>query len=127
MKRVKYIAVLVALAGGFTVMRFINPENAALYPHCPLHAATGIECPACGSSRAAFDLAHFDLASAWAHNPLAVLAVPFLLVFAFGGWVGAWDRMRFKFIPPAIRHNLIWIVAALLLLFTVWRNIAGIS
>ena len=125
MKRIKYIAVLVAISAIFALMRFVNPESAALYPQCPLHKATGIACPACGSSRAAFDLAHFDLASAWAHNPLAVLAVPFLLVFAFGGWVGAWDRMRFKFIPPAIRHNLIWIAAALLLLFTVWRNVAG--
>lgn len=125
MKRIKYIAVLLALAAVFVMMRFINPETAALYPKCPLHSATGIECPACGSSRAAYDLAHLNLASAWQHNPLAVLSIPFLLVLAFGGWMGAWDRMQWSFIPPFIKRHIVLIVLAILLLFTLWRNGMG--
>ena len=43
---------------------------------CPLSRSPGCACPACGGLRATHDLAHGDLAGAWAMNPLWVLAGP---------------------------------------------------
>ena len=51
-------------------------RTAGSYGVCPLYALTGLWCPACGGLRATHDLAHGDLAGAWAMNPLWVLAVP---------------------------------------------------
>lgn len=45
---------------------------------CPLLSLTGIQCPLCGSTRAAAALAGGDLASAWSHNALFVVAVVIL-------------------------------------------------
>lgn len=48
-------------------------------PACPFHAATGLWCPGCGSTRAVWLLLHGDLAGAVRHN---VLLVPALAVLA---------------------------------------------
>lgn len=47
---------------------------AAVLPSCPLRAATGLPCPACGSGRAILALAGGDLIAAFALQPLLVLA-----------------------------------------------------
>ena len=39
---------------------------------------TGLKCPGCGSQRAVHALLHADLASAFAHNALLVLSLPYL-------------------------------------------------
>ncbi len=51
-------------------------------PQCLFHAATGVACPTCGGTRALLALARFDVAGAFAFNPLAALAA---VVFLFGG------------------------------------------
>lgn len=42
---------------------------------CPLLALTGIQCPLCGSTRAAGALAHGDLAAAWSYNAMLVIGI----------------------------------------------------
>jgi len=55
-------------------------------PACPLRAASGWPCPACGSGRALVALSAGRLATAFAWNPLATL---FALAFVVGGFVAA--------------------------------------
>lgn len=40
--------------------------------YCPLNYATGLTCPACGSTRAIFALLRGDFAAYMAYNPFAV-------------------------------------------------------
>ncbi len=49
---------------------------------CPVKALTSIPCPACGSGRAIFALARFDIPAAFVSNPLFSLAA---LAFLGGG------------------------------------------
>ena len=66
----------VAAAGGLAYLGTHDPHVAGSYPQCVLYSLTGIYCPACGGTRAAYDLLHGDVAGAMARNP----AVPVLLV-----------------------------------------------
>lgn len=60
-----------------------DPHAAGSYGFCPLHAATGLWCPACGGLRATYDLAHLHLATAWSENALWVVVAPLVVV----GWL----------------------------------------
>lgn len=56
-----------------------DPHVPGSYGLCPLHAATGLWCPACGALRATHDLAHLHLAAAWSENALWVALVPMVV------------------------------------------------
>jgi hypothetical protein len=58
------------------------PALAARLPACPVRALTGWPCPTCGATRAALELARFDVAAALAWNPLA--AAGWILLVAGG-------------------------------------------
>ena len=61
------------------VLRVVNP-NTTHVPLCPLHAATGLCCPLCGATRAAYALLHGDLGTALHDNLLLVAVLPLVLV-----------------------------------------------
>ena len=65
-----------------------DPHVPASYGLCPLHAATGLWCPACGALRATHDLAHLHLAAAWSENALWVALVPMVVAAWLVGLVG---------------------------------------
>lgn len=108
-----------------TTLYAIDPNQPGHYPTCPFLAVTGLYCPGCGSLRATHDLLHGDLAGALARNPLAVLAVPYL-VLAFVTFV-----MRSTGRPAPRSTSLpawvIWLLLAAVLAFTVLRNLPGFS
>jgi hypothetical protein len=54
---------------------------------CPWRLLTGLDCPFCGSTRAAAALAHGDVVAALDHNALFVLAVLPLALAAWAVWV----------------------------------------
>ncbi len=72
-----------ATAAATVIVALRDPHIPGSYGYCPLYALTGLYCPACGALRATHDLAHLDLAGAWAANPLWVLVAPVVVV----GWV----------------------------------------
>ena len=47
-------------------------------PLCPLHTATGLWCPLCGSLRGVADLAHGHVMAALGSNLLLVVTLPLL-------------------------------------------------
>lgn len=106
------VALVAALA-----LWFFDPVGTVWMPPCWWHALTGLQCPACGTLRAAHALLHGHVAEALRYNymlpvylPLAA-AVVILLV----------RRPRSRLIAP--------LAAALAILLTAWwiaRNLLGL-
>ena len=65
-----------ALIGGATWLRLGFPTL-----RCPFLAVTGYPCLTCGATRCAIAFLHEDLPSAWAWNPLALVALCGVAVF----------------------------------------------
>ena len=76
MDRVRRLAlpgmVAAAAALGTAYVASVDPNQPGHYPLCPTYALAGIYCPGCGMLRATHDLAHLDVAGAFARNPLSV-------------------------------------------------------
>ncbi len=93
---------------------------------CPLFTTTGVQCPLCGSTRAAGALAHGDLAAAWSYNALLVVglavaalcAVAWLVELAGGPAVRPPRRLR-----PLTQNRLYVAVAVVAAVFMVVRNL----
>lgn len=60
-----------------------DPTSSQLFPKCPFFLLTGYKCPGCGSQRAIHSLLHLDIPTAFSHNALLVLLIPFLLVLVY--------------------------------------------
>jgi len=99
---------LIALAGA-GVLFFFDPAAHAFYPACPLHAVTGLDCPACGGLRAAHLLLHGRVRDAYALNPFLFWALPVGGLFL---------------VTPALRRAkwLPWAALAVLTAVFIWRN-----
>lgn len=74
--RVKLAVIVVVLAVLALLARF-GPE-APLWPRCPFHVLTGLECPGCGSTRAIHALLRGDLRVAFWCNPFLFYLIPML-------------------------------------------------
>jgi hypothetical protein len=100
----------------------VDPNLAGHYPTCPFLAITGWYCPGCGALRAVHALAHGDLVTAMARNPLAVVAAGYFVVT----WVLWFDRTltgrpRRWLAPPWVLYG----VLGAILTFWVLRNVPG--
>ena len=111
-----------AALGAMAVLGSLSPYEAGHYPTCPFLALTGLYCPGCGSLRALHDLAHLDVGSALARNPLAVAAAVGLMV-AYVVWVRRVVRSepRRWLAPPLLLYGLLVVVVG----FWVLRNVPG--
>ena len=69
---------LIALVALIIVYYRVSPTTSVFFPKCAFLMLTGLKCPGCGSQRAVHALLHADLASAFAHNALLVLSLPYL-------------------------------------------------
>lgn len=112
---------VVALATVLLAVR--DPHVTGSYGGCPLYALTGVWCPACGGLRATHDLAHADLAGAWAMNPLWVLAVP-VIVGLWARWVARAAQGRRT--GPAPTWGA-WVLGVAVVGFGVLRNIPALA
>lgn len=80
-------AVAVAACG---VLLVVDPtQPGSLLPPCPLYALTGIQCPACGSTRMVHALLRGDLAAAWHFNAVMLVAGLPLLAWLWWRWLRA--------------------------------------
>lgn len=110
---------------GLVVDVVLDPSRVDL-PLCPLHAATGLWCPLCGSLRAVHALAFGRLSSALSDNALLVAALPVAgLALALRRRGGARCRRAGARASGRLAG---WAIAAVCTAFTVIRNLpAGTS
>lgn len=69
---------LIALVALAIIYYRVSPTSSVFFPKCAFLMLTGLKCPGCGSQRAVHALLHADLVSAFAHNALLVLSLPYL-------------------------------------------------
>ena len=69
---------LIALVALTIIYYRVSPTSSVFFPKCAFLMLTGLKCPGCGSQRAVHALLHADFASAFAHNALLVLSLPYL-------------------------------------------------
>jgi hypothetical protein len=114
------LATAAAVGGAWLTVATIGPARAVPVP-CPLLTLTGVACPFCGGTRAAYSLAHGDLVLAVEYNAAAVLAGP-VLVALWLRWLVR--RARGEQVPMLVLSNrALAIIGAGLLVFAVVRNL----
>ncbi len=94
------------------VLVFVDPRTARLAPVCPLHYATGLHCPGCGTGRALHALVHGDVVRALRMNALAVAAIPVFLVLTIRAVLRPERPLPFP--PPWLQFLLYALLAFLL-------------
>lgn len=110
---------LTAGLGGITLalLRVVDPTTApSPLPPCPIHALSGLYCPGCGATRALHALAHADVATALAMNPLLVVALPVLALMLVRA---AWPAASLARLPLPRAMQWLWLIGS----FTIARNL----
>jgi hypothetical protein len=118
---------LVGLFGVTTLATYLyahDPHEAGHYPTCILLRLTGLYCPGCGGTRAAYDLMHGDLAGSMRENAL-VLPLAVLVVLLGVRAVRRWRRGNDD--DPIVPTGLAIGVAVVMLTFGVLRNLPGME
>lgn len=110
-----------AVTGGAcaSLLFLVNPHTHQVFVACPLHAATGLYCPACGGLRMVHDLLHGDLALALHDNAVAIVAV----VAGLAAWLNWAVRQRRGQPAPGRPAWLSPAVIAIMVAWTVIRNL----
>ncbi|MFF5443664.1 DUF2752 domain-containing protein [Streptomyces sp. NPDC012888] len=123
--RARRLAAPLATAAGtlaaFAYVAAVDPNEPGHYPVCPLLRLTGLLCPGCGGLRSAHAFAHGDLAAALGDNALAVAGY-----FLFAAFLLLWLLRAYRGRPaprPAAGPPYWWAAGALVLAFTVFRNL----
>ena len=81
-------------------------------PLCNLRRFTGVQCPTCGGTRAAFALARLEPLAALAFNPLVTVLLVAVPVY-FAARVVAGRRVRIEWTPRG--RAVAWVVFAVVL------------
>nr|WP_203631444.1 DUF2752 domain-containing protein [Streptomyces halstedii] len=115
------VGVMAAVVAAFGYVATVDPNEPGHYPVCPMLRLTGVLCPGCGGLRSAHAFAHGDLVTALGANAVAVAGY---LVFA-AVWL-LWTVRAARGGPPpriGLAPGYWWGVGALLLVFSVVRNL----
>jgi hypothetical protein len=114
------LATFAGIAAAFTYVGLVDPNETGHYPLCPLYAVTGIYCPGCGGLRSAHAVAHGDLVTAFGDNALAVVGY---VIFAAVWVIWVVRARRGKPIRIALPTGWWWALGAVILIFTLLRNL----
>jgi hypothetical protein len=111
---------LAGVAAAWAYVAAVNPNHPGHYPVCPFRYLTGWYCPACGGLRSAYAVAHGQFGTALHDNVLAVAGYGIAPVL-WALWLSREVRGR----PQRIRvpRAVWWGLGALVLIFTVVRNV----
>lgn len=106
---------------GYTMWSTPAESGADALPSCLVKLTTGLDCPGCGGTRAAWYLLQGDLPAAARHHLLFVFGVPFA-IYMYVAWAGkvafGWKLPQLRVGPTAVA---VFIVAWVL--FMVARNL----
>jgi hypothetical protein len=113
--------VLAAVVIGFgAVIFFFNPATHAFFSVCQFHKITGLNCPGCGATRAAYALLHGQFLTALRDNAL------FVFLLAAAGIHGsrlAFNRFHGRPVGEIMPVKILWLLLFVALAFTVLRNL----
>ena len=109
-------AIGLASAAGAWVLYTFPPAAYSFYPPCIFHAATGLLCPGCGTTRALHQLLHGNVAEAFRLNP-------FLFVLMLGALVAAPSLVRGETPSWVMKSWFGWTSLAVVLGWFVLRNV----
>jgi hypothetical protein len=114
------VAVLGGVVAAFGYVGAVDPNEPGHYPVCPLLRFTGVYCPGCGGLRSAHAVAHGDLPAALGDNALAVVGYGIFAVV-----MAVWLIRAVRGVPMrlTISLRLSWAIGAVLVLFTLVRNL----
>ncbi|MFI7233984.1 DUF2752 domain-containing protein [Streptomyces cyaneofuscatus] len=114
------LGILATVTAAFAYVGTVDPNEPGHYPVCPLLKITGAFCPGCGGLRSAHAFIHGDLGAAFSANAVATAGY-FLFAVVWVLWlVRAWRGQPLRIVlAPAWW----WGIGALLLIFTVVRNL----
>jgi uncharacterized protein DUF2752 len=112
--------VLAGVVGAFAYVGAVDPNQPGHYPVCPLLRYTGVYCPGCGGLRSAHAFVHGDFLTALQDNAMAVGGY---LVFAVVWTLWVVRAARGRPLRIDLRPVQLWSVGAVLLIFTVVRNL----
>ena len=110
---------LIALVALALLYYRVTPTSSVFFPKCAFLLLTGLKCPGCGSQRAVHALLHADFASAFAHNALLVLSLPYLALL-IGARLYVYLHRSTLESPLAIRTYFVITIA-----FWIARNVFG--
>ncbi|KAA6197999.1 DUF2752 domain-containing protein [Streptomyces parvus] len=114
------LGILAAVTGAFAYVGTVDPNEPGHYPVCPLLKLTDVFCPGCGGLRSAHAFITGDLGAALGANAIATAGY-FLFAAVWVLWlVRAW---RGKPLRIGLAPAWWWGVGAVLLIFTVVRNL----
>jgi hypothetical protein len=117
--------VLVAtVLGSGAVLFFFNPATHGFYPACLFHKLTGLNCPGCGGTRAAYQLLHGHLLNALRDNALFILTLAALTLR--GVWF-ATRKIRHQHATLAVPPKALWALLVIAMAFGVLRNLPAFS
>ncbi|MFJ6567101.1 DUF2752 domain-containing protein [Streptomyces sp. NPDC091292] len=109
-----------SVAAAFAYVGSVDPNQPGHYPACPLLRLTGIYCPGCGGLRSAHAFIHGDLVTALGANAPAVIGYGLFAVLWVVWAVRAARGQPLRIVP---RPAVLWSAGALVLLFTIVRNL----
>ncbi|MGV1004651.1 MAG: DUF2752 domain-containing protein [Candidatus Nanopelagicales bacterium] len=85
---------------------------------CPWKWLTGLDCPFCGATRAAAELAHGHVLAALDHNAFFVLVILPVALYAWGRWaLAAWRGQR----VPVLANRTVYVGLGVTLAWWVLR------
>ena len=114
----------IGLLAGCVVLYLFNPSRYGFYPVCEFHELTGLNCPGCGGTRAAYELLHGHWLKSLHENALLLLSIG--VMAGRGAWIALqkWhQRPVSMLVPPA----LLWAFLVLAVVFTALRNLPAFS
>ena len=118
------IILVTAAIGVSVVVFFFNPATYKFYPVCLFHRTTGLNCPSCGMTRAAYALLHGKIFMALRDNALFVIG---LMAFGLrGGWF-CWNKWRGRTNGEFFPVTLLWLLLGVAILFAVLRNLPAFA
>jgi hypothetical protein len=111
------LGTVAAVGAAWAAVALLRPGDAGPTP-CPWRTVTGLDCPFCGSTRAAATLASGDVIGALDHNALFVLGILPLAAVAWLLWAGrAWRGTP----APVVSNRLIVVLMGLTLVWWALR------
>ena len=118
------VVLMAAVLGSGAVLFFFDPAKHGFYPVCLFHSLTGLNCPGCGATRAAYQLLHGHLLRALHNNALFVLMLAGLA--ARSAWL-VMQKIRNRpaaFVAPP---KALWAFLVIALVFTTLRNLPAFA